>query len=140
VLAAIACVSFSYLAITIQYDERPRYRETILPQLRRAEADFNRALESVDRASSDVWRLQYFISAHGKAKQVLRVAREQQPTTPDGIHAHNELIRYYELVNENMAIIRTEMSIHEELDYLAEWKKARIALEHIRQNWVDWLE
>jgi hypothetical protein len=139
VLAAIACTVFTSLAITIQYDERPRYRETILPQIRRAEADFNRSLEAAERASTENWRLQYFITAHGKAKEILRIAAEQQPTSPDAIHAHNELIRYYQLVNENMAIIRTEMSIHQELDFLAEWKKQQLFLQHIRHAWLDWV-
>ena len=139
-LAVFACVGGTYLAVSIQYDERPRYRETILPDIKRAEAEFFKALDAADRASTDLWRLQYFLIAHGKAKEVLKIAKENQPTTPEGMRAHGELIRYYSLVNENMAIIRTEMSINQKLDFLAEWKKVRIKLEPIRNNWLAWVE
>jgi hypothetical protein len=139
-LAVFACVGGSYLAVSIQYDERPRYRETILPDVKRAEAEFFKALDAADRASTDTWRLQYFLIAHGRAKDVLKIARESEALTPEGIRAHAELIRYYSLVNENMAIIRTEMSINQKLDFLAEWKKVRIKLDPIRNNWLAWIE
>jgi hypothetical protein len=138
-LALFACVGGSYLAVTIQYDERPRYRETILPNVKRGETEFFKALDAADRASTDVWRLQYFLIAHGKAKEVLKIARESEALTPEGIRAHGELIRYYSLVNENMAIIRTEMSMNQKLNFLAEWKKVRIKLEPIRNSWLAWV-
>jgi hypothetical protein len=140
VLAALACVGGTYLAVTLQYDERPRYRQTILPDIKRAEAEFFKALDAADRVSTDGWRLQYFLIAHGKAKEVLKIARESEPMTPEGIRAHGELIRYYQLVNEYMAIIRTEMSINQKLDFLAEWKKVQMKLEPIRNNWLLWVE
>jgi hypothetical protein len=140
VLAVFACVGGTYLAVTLQYDERPRYRQTVLPDVKRAEAEFFKALDAADRASSDDWRLQYFLIAHGRAKEVLKIARESEALTPDGIRAHGELIRYYQLVNEYMAIIRTEMSINQKLDFLAEWKKVRLKLEPIRNNWLSWVE
>ena len=139
-LAVFACVGGTYLAVSIQYDERPRYRETILLDIKRAEAEFLKALDAADRASTDAWRLQYFLIAHGKAKEVLKIAKESEPVTPEGIRAHGELIRYYSLVNENIAIIRTEMSINQKLDFLAEWKKVRIKLEPIRNSWLAWVE
>src|SRR4029079_14486128 len=133
-LAVFACVGGTYLAVTLQYDERPRYRQTILPDIKRAEAEFFKALDAADRASTDGWRLQYFLVAPGKAKEVRKIARESEPMTPEGVRAHSELFRYYELVNEYMAIIRTEMSMNQKLDFLAEWKKVRIKLEPIRDN------
>jgi len=139
VLSLFACVGGTYLAVSIQYDERPQYRLKILPGIKRAEAEFFKALDAADSASTDVWRLQYFLIAHGKAKEVLKIAKESEPVTPEGIRAHGELIRYYSLVNENMAIIRTEMSINQKLDFLAEWKKVRIKLEPIRNNWLTWV-
>ena len=139
VLSGLACVAVTFLAIAIQYDERPRYRESILPEIARAETDFAKILERADNAPSELWRLQYFLNAHRKAKEILRIAAERSPTTPDGIEAHRELIRYYSLVNENMAIIRTEMSINEKLDYLAEWKRQRLVLQPIRENWLAWV-
>jgi hypothetical protein len=140
VLAAVAFVVSTFLAISMQYDERPQYRQSILPKIERAEADFVRYLEQADRATDERWRLQYFLVAHGKAKAVLRIARDDRPTSPRAIEAHEELIRYYELVNEHMAIIRTEMSINQKLDYLSEWKKQQAALQRIRQRWLAWLE
>jgi hypothetical protein len=139
VLAGISCLAFTYLSVAIQYDERPRYRETILPQVTQAESEFLKSLEAAERASSDEWRFQYFLSAHYHAKEVLRIANEEQPTSSDGIRAHSELIRYYQLMNENMAIIRTEMSIKQDLDYFAEWKRVLAKLEPIRQNWLRWV-
>jgi hypothetical protein len=139
-LAVFACVGGTYLAFSIQYDERPRYREAVLPDIKRAEAEFFKALDAADRASTDLWRLQYFLIAHGKAKDVLRIAKESEAVTPEGIRAHSELIRYYSLVNENIAIIRTEMSINQKLDFLGEWKKVRVKLEPIRNNWLIWVE
>jgi hypothetical protein len=138
-LALLACVGGSYLAVSIQYDERPRYRQTVLPDIKRAEAEFFKALDAADHASTDTWRLQYFLIAHGKAKDVLKIAKENEALTPEGIRAHGELIRYYSLVNENMAIIRTEMSINQKLDFLGEWKKVRIKLEPIRNSWLTWV-
>ena len=129
----------SYLAITIQYDERPLYRQTTLPAIRKAEAEFFKSMDLAEHAPGESWRLQYFLIAHGRAKEVIRVASDYHPQTPDGIRAHGELIGYYRLVNENIAIIRTEMSLNQKLDYLAEWKKDEMALEHIRQNWLDWV-
>jgi hypothetical protein len=140
VLAVAVCLCTTYFAITIQYDERLRYRESILPEIQRAENEFFKCLEAAESAPTDLWRLQYFLIAHGKAKEVIRIARERQPVTLEGMRAHNELIRYYELVNENMAIIRTEMSINQDLNYMAEWKKDQRVLQHIRQGWLDWHE
>jgi hypothetical protein len=139
-LAVFACIGGTYLAVSIQYDERPRYRETVLPDIKRAEAEFFKALDAADRASSELWRLQYFLIAHGKAKEVLTIARQSEAMTPEGIRAHGELIRYYSLVNENIAIIRTEMSINQKLDFLGDWKKVRVKLEPIRNNWITWAE
>lgn len=140
VLAAVACVVFTFLAIAMQYDERQDYRQAILPGIERAEADFGKFLDEADRAPNELWRLRYFLIAHSKAKEILRIAAERRPRTPEGIQAHDELIRYYSLVNENMAIIRTEMSINEKLDYLAEWKRQQVTLRPIRQKWLAWVE
>lgn len=140
VLASTACVAVTFLAVAVQYDERPQYRQSILPKIERAEADFVTFLDEADRAPNELWRLQYFLIAHGKAKEILRIAAERGPTTSEGIDAHNELIRYYTLVNENMAIIRTEMSINEKLDYMAAWKRQQRTLQPIRQKWLYWVE
>ena len=140
VLAAAACVIVTFFAFTIQYDERPQYRASILPQIARAESDFGRILERADNEPGELRRLQYFLNAHYKAKEILRIIGEYRPATAEGTEAHQELIRYYSLVNEDMAIIRTEMSINEKLDYLAEWKRQQSRLQHIRQKWLAWVD
>jgi len=139
ILSGLACVAVTFLAITIQHDERPRYRESVLPPIARAENEFVKILERADNASTELWRLQYFLNAHRKVKEILRITADFSPTTPDGIEAHRELVRYYSLVNEDMAIIRTEMSLNENLDYLAEWKRYQTRLSPIREKWLTWV-
>jgi len=138
-LSVVACVLVTFLAFDIRYDERPRYRKLFLPEIERAEAAFLAAMQEADRASDEVSRLNYFVLAHGQAREVLRIAGKQRPITGDAMRAHRELMRYYELVIEEIAIIRTEMSLHQNLDYLAEWKKQQAALRPIRQKWIEWL-
>ena len=59
--------------------------------------------------------------------------------TADGRKAQAELARYYDLVDEELAIIRTEMSNSESYDYIAEWKRSNSQLLPIRQRWEQWL-
>jgi hypothetical protein len=140
VLALFACVFVSFLAFTIQYDERPRYRQTILPSIQKAESDFQITMDNAEHAPNDVWRLHYFLTGHLKARDALRVARDRQPTTSQGIAAHADLIRYYQLVNEEMAIIRTQMSVDVNMDYWAEWKRQREQLEPLHEKWRRWID
>jgi len=42
-------------------------------------------------------------------------------------------------VNEELAIIRTKMSLDESYDYMAEWKKWNEGTLPIRQQWADWV-
>ena len=59
--------------------------------------------------------------------------------TAEGKKAQHELVRYYELVDEELAIIRTEMSLHGSFDYVGEWKRRNAELLPIRAHWVSWL-
>ena len=52
--------------------------------------------------------------------------------------AHDALIRYYEFVNEELAIIRTEMSLHEGYDYMAEWNRRDAEFLAVREQWARW--
>jgi len=139
-LAVVAFAGASALAFSSQYDERLRYREVILPDIERAEALFFRLLKAAENPPSENWRLSYFLTAHIKAKDVLHVAKARQPKTRTGMKAHAELIRYYELVIEEFAIIRTQMSIDEDMDYLAEWRSRHARLKPIRDRWLAWLK
>lgn len=136
VIAFLAATAFS---LSSQYDERPRYRQVILPDIEAAENKFFKTLEASETAPNEIWRLHYFLIAHQEAQQVLKVVSRRQPRTRDGIRAHGELIRYYDLVTEEMAIIRTEMSVDEKMDYLNEWKSQQDRLKPIRENWVMWV-
>jgi hypothetical protein len=138
-LSVVACVVVTFLAFDIRYDERPRYRKLFLPEIERAEAAFLATMEQADLAADEVSRLNYFVLAHAQARAVFRIAAKQKPITGDAMRAHGELMRYYELVIEEIAIIRTEMSLNQNLDYLAEWKKQEAALRPIRDKWVAWL-
>ena len=139
-LSVFALVVSTALAVNSQFDERPRYRALILPEVARAESQFFAAVQEAEQTQNDDWRLQYFLAAHSKAKDVLRIAKSQSPTSAAGRKAHGELIRYYELVNEQLAIIRTEMSLYESLDYMAEWKRENAGLLPTRERWVTWVK
>jgi hypothetical protein len=139
-LAALALVVSSGLALNIQFDERARYCSVILPDIERAEDQFLAAMNAAEQTSDELWRLQYFLDAHHKAKDVLRISKSNIPTTVAGRRAHAELIRYYELVNEELAIIRTEMSVNEKLDYISEWKMQQSQLSPIRERWASWIK
>jgi len=137
-LSILTLILSTALSLTSEFDERPRYRQTILPEVQRAEEQFLRAMQYAEDAPSDDWRLYYFITAHRSAKDVLRVAKSQYPVTAKGRIAHDALIRYYEFVNEELAIIRTEMSLHEAYDYMAEWNRRDAEFLAVREQWARW--
>ena len=139
-LATLALVVSSALALSIQFDERVRYSSVILPDIEHAENQFFAAMDTAEQTSDEHWRLQYFLEAHHRAKDVLRVAKSNRPTTVAGRRAHAELIRYYELVDEELAIIRTEMSLNEKLDYMSEWRMQKMELSPIRERWASWVK
>lgn len=138
-LSAIAFILGVAFAFHDPYDERPRYRERILPEIERLEARFFESLRDAENAPNETWRLQYFLNAHLKALDVLKFLKSRRPATEEARRAHAELIRYYELVDEQFAIIRTEMSVKEALDYMSEWKEKSLELKPIRDRWLDWL-
>jgi hypothetical protein len=43
-------------------------------------------------------------------------------------------------VDEQLAIIRTEMSFNESFDYIGEWKRRNAELMPIRNQWIAWLQ
>ena len=97
-------------------------------------------MQEAEETTDDLWRLQYFIEGHRRAKTVLQVVRSHRAQTFAGRQAQDELIRYYELVIEELAIIRTEASLNDSYDYIAEWKRRNGELLPIRQKWVRWLQ
>ena len=138
-LSLVALVLTTALALTSNFDERPRYRKVILPEINKAERQFLDVMREAEQEQNERWRLLYFIEGHRRAINALRVARSEHPMTPAGKKAQAELIRYYELVDEELAIIRTEMSNDESYDYMAEWKKVESQLLPIRARWERWL-
>ena len=82
----------------------------------------------------------YFIEGFSRAKDALNVARKNYPGSPGGRKAQDELVRYYELVVEEIAIIRTEMSLKDSYDYIGEWKKRNAELLPIRERWEKWIQ
>ncbi len=138
VLALAALLVFIPL-IGIRYDERPRYRQVILPEIERLEVLYHASIERSEEGPTDTWQLYHFIDAHRRAVDVLDYLRTRKPVTGPGIQAHGDLILYYELVNEHFAILRTEMSLALDLDFLARWKEVERALKPIYDRWSDWV-
>lgn len=138
-LSVVALILTTAFALTSDFDERPRYRKFILPEINKVERQFLDVMREAEEEPDERWRLLYFIEAHRRAKNVLRVARSERPMTPSGKKAQAELIRYYELVDEELAIIRTEMSNQESYDYIGEWRRANNQLLPIREHWEHWL-
>jgi len=111
-----------------------------MPQITKAEQQFFSVMDEAEQESNEIRRLQYFLEGHRRAKAALRLVRSERPFTPAGRRAHRELVRYYELVDEQLAIIRTEMSFNESLDYIGEWKRRNSELMPIRGEWLAWLQ
>ena len=140
VLSAIALVVTTALTLTSDFDERPRYRKLILPEIRKVEQPFFTIMDEAALQTDDLQRIYYFLEGHRRAKAALRVIVAEHPMTEAGRRAQRELARYYELVDEQLAIIRTEMSFNESFDYIGEWKQRNAELMPIRNRWLAWLQ
>src|SRR5262249_37558627 len=116
VLSLIALIVTTALALTSDFDERPRYRKLILPEIRKAQMPFFTIMDAAAQQPDDLQRLYFFLEGHRRAKAALRIIRTERPMTEPGRKAQRELVRYYELVDEDLAIIRTEMSFNESYD------------------------
>jgi hypothetical protein len=138
-LSFVALILTTVLAYTSDFDERPRYRRVILPQIENAETKFFDVMRDAEREPTEPWRMLTFIDGHRRAKQALQVIQGEHPLTDNGRKAQRNLVRYYELVDEELAIIRTEMSNNESYDYIAEWKRDNARLLPIRDRWWQWV-
>lgn len=139
-LSLVALIVCTALAATSEFDERPRYRAWTLPKIVKAEAEFFATMGAAQQATDEELRHYYFLAGHLKAKAALRIARTNYPATSAGHKAQDELVRYYELVDEQFAIIRTEMSLHESFDYMGEWNRVNAELRPIRDRWANWVQ
>ena len=136
----MAVVITTAFAVNSDFDERPRYRKFILPKIQKAETQFFDAMREADGQPEEPWRTLYFIEAHRRAKSALRVIQSERPMTDRGRRAQAELAKYYELVDEELAIIRTEMSNSDSYDYMTEWKQSNARLLPIRGHWLQWVD
>ena len=123
-LSLAALVLTTAFALTSDFDERPRYRKFILPEIQKAETQFLDVMHEAENEPDERWRLLYFLEAHRRAKNALQVIRSERPMTSSGKKAQAELVRYYELVDEELAIIRTEMSNKDTYDFIGAWERA----------------
>jgi hypothetical protein len=139
-LSLVALILTTALAFTSEFDERPRYRKFILPQIQKADTQFFEVMREAEQEPNELWRLRYFMDGHRRAKAALKIIRSEYPVTPAGKTAQRELVRYYELVDEQLAIIRTEMSFNDSFDYIAEWKHRNAELAPIRARWLAWVQ
>jgi hypothetical protein len=135
-LAGIALIVTSIFALSSQYDERPRYRQVVFPEIAASESQLEGLLRAAENTDNDNWRIYYFIDAHQKARDILQLARRRWPHTREGIQAHGELIRYYELLTEDFAIIRTQMSLDPKMDYMEAWRKVRAERWPVHEEWA----
>jgi hypothetical protein len=138
-LSLVALVLTTAFALTSNFDERPRYRRFVLPEIEKAETQFFAQMREAEHETEEPARALYFLEGHRRARNVIRVLESEHPMTEDGKKAQSELLRYYTLLDEQLAIIRTEMSTNDSYDYVGEWKRANAQLLPIRQRWLRWL-
>lgn len=134
-----AFLSVLVLAIGTHYDERPIYRTGFLPEITRTDSDFQTLIRDAEEVDNEQIRLFYFAEAHGRARIALSVLKQRYPRSRDALQAHGDLIRYYEFVTEELAIIRTEMNMDLSLDYIAEWKKCQAKSWPLHERWSQWV-
>ena len=139
VLAVIVLVGTTVAAVGSQYDERPRYRVETLPEILRHEGRFLDALRQAESAENEDHRIFYFVDAQMKAREALALIRKRYPQSGAGVRAHRQLIRYYELIDEDFAIIRTQMSLDPKVDFLAEWRQVQALREPLHEKWSKWI-
>ena len=137
--ALIAVIVTTVLSLGSQYDERPRYREVTLPEIRRYEGRYLDAIRDAENASNEDWQVFYFVEAHIKAKEALQLIRQRYPHSRAGIRAHTELIHYYELIDEDFAILRTQMSLDQKVDFIAEWRQLQAKRWPLHEQWEKWM-
>ena len=128
------------LVLTSRYDERSRYRQVILPRIQQLEDRYRLSLELAGDSPSDSERVYYFLDAHQRAIDVLKFIRDRRAVTQDGQRAHLYLIRYYQLVDDHFAILRSEMSINQDIDFVARWDEVTQSLQKIYDEWSTWVE
>jgi hypothetical protein len=139
VLAAIALVTTSILALSSQYDERPWYRQVLLPDIKRAESLFEGRIHDAEETTNENWRLSYFIDGQKRTREVVDLLKNRWPHTHDGVRAHSKLIQYYELLLEDFAIIRTQLSLDEGMDYMAAFRQSELDRRPLRDAWLAWV-
>src|SRR5437762_1407346 len=83
-LSVIALVLTSALAVTSEYDERPRYRKLILPEIQKTEQQFFNVMDEAARETNEQGRLLYFLEGHRRAKAALNVVKAEHPMTAKG--------------------------------------------------------
>lgn len=138
-LAAVAFVATGILAFSSQYDERPWYRQVLLADINRAESLFEGRIHDAEETTNENWRLSYFIDAQKRTREAVDLLKNRWPHTHDGVRAHSKLIQYYELLLEDFAIIRTQLSLDEAMDYMSAFRKAEIDRRPLRDAWLEWV-
>jgi hypothetical protein len=139
-LAIVVLIGTTVFALNTPYDERPRYRQYLLPNIEEAEAKFLKCLADAENTTNEDWRVSYFMTAQARAQDVLNIAKHHWPHSHDAVHAHEELVRYYELILEDFAIIRTQMSLDDKMDFMAAWHKVQAERWLIHERWTNWVQ
>jgi hypothetical protein len=139
VLAAIAFVTTGILALSSQYDERPWYRQVLLPDINRAESLFESRMHDAEETTNENWRLSYFIDAQKRTREAINLLKNRWPHTHDGVRAHSKLIQYYELLLEDFATIRTQLSLDQGMDYMTAFRKSELERRPLRDAWRAWV-
>src|SRR5206468_12763687 len=74
-LSAVALALTTALAMTSDFDERPRYRRFVLPEIEKAEQQFLEAMSEAEQTPNDLWRGGYLHEAHPPGKAAPRTLR-----------------------------------------------------------------
>ena len=139
ILSVVAFAIILPLTFGVKYDERPRYRQVLLPRVQVLEESYFNALERAEVAVDKTARLYHFLDAHRRALDVLEYVSSRSAVTAEGKAAHLALIRYYELVDEHFAILRSEISVHDEIDYLERWEQIKPGIQLLYARWASWV-
>src|SRR5437870_11445706 len=83
-LSALALALTTALAMTSDFDERPRYRRFVLPAIEKAEQQFLEAMSEAEQTPNDLWRASYLTSAAPRAQGGPRPGAVAHPATVSG--------------------------------------------------------
>src|SRR5262249_34863842 len=80
-LSLVALVLKTAFALTSNFDERPRYRRFVLPEIEKTENQFFDQMREAEYETEEPARALYFLEGHRRAKNVIHVLESEHPMT-----------------------------------------------------------